>query len=409
MPIVKVFSDSITNPNGQNIIMAYMNTGDNQEDSAILNKSSVERGLFNGCHFYYEKTEIEKGETLGNPDVNRTMDMRSAIYEHLVDGVIAEGTIVQKGYVLIGKYAKLPNQVDQYQFVDRSIVYKHDEPAIVESVIIPRNDEDTLVCKVKLRSIRAIGIGDKISSRGGNKSIIAGMLPQCDMPYTESGLVPDIIINSHSMPTRMVISQILEIVQANLAVRRGCFLDGSSFRKIDAFQMIEDLKKYGIKFGGHERMFNGRTGNWYDSMIFIGPLGYQRLQKFVADENYAISTGPTCALTHQPLEGRSAQGGLRLGEMELWCVTSNGAMRTLHEKIYKDSDGSQIPICRICGNRAIINIKENIYRCNICRDKADIAMVDSSWVANLLFNEMSAMNVKPTFALEPYTYSKHEQ
>jgi DNA-directed RNA polymerase II subunit RPB2 len=467
-PLVKVFSDAITSPNGQNAIVAYQVAGSNQEDSAIVNRSSIDRGMFVGSHFYYEKAELEKGEQFGNPDYARTMDLkRGAIYEFVKEGFIEEGTLAKKNYVLIVKSAKLPKPMDQYLYVDRSITYKFDEPAYIERVITPRNDEDELIAKVKMRSYRPLRVGDKLcldslhevktnkgwkrvqditfddsvaclvkgqyveyqhptrvyaydhigemyhiksenldmcvtlnhrqyvkltengpyelieakqlighdawykdmdgddyfvpancgkviqyngkvycievpshifytrrlaaccwtgnSTRSGNKSIAAELRDAADMPYTEDGLVPDIILNPHCVPSRMIVGQLIETIMGELALRRGSMLDASPFQKLDVDSMIKELEeKHGIKYGGHKRMYDGKKGNWYDTLIFIGPVGYQRLQKFVIDESYSVSHGPTCALTRLPLDGKSNNGGLRLGKpfCPRWLATA---------------------------------------------------------------------------------------
>lgn len=413
MPTVRAFSNAITYPNAQNIILAYMTSkGRGQEDSLELCKSSIDLGLFNGSHFYFEKTELEKGESFGNTDYARTTDIKKdAVYEYIdANGFVKEGTVVQKGYVLIVKRAKLKDPTDEYLFTDRSIIYRHDEPAIVDKVIYPRNDDDVLVAKVKLRSSRPLRVGDKLSSHAGCKGIAALLTNKADMPYTEDGITPDVIINPHSIPTRMVIGQIIESLMAELAVIKGCLIDGTPFRKLDIDGMMEELeKKYGVKYGGHKMMFNGYTGNWYDSYIFIAPTAYQRLMKFVKDENYAMSTGPTDALSRQPLDGKNNNGGLRIGEMEKDVLCSHGIIRCLFEKFYKDSDGIDLYICRLCGNRATVNVRAGMYKCMFCRDNADIARVPSSWVANVFFNIINAMGVKPTFELEPMGYSRYEK
>jgi DNA-directed RNA polymerase beta subunit len=411
-PIIRAFSSAITYPNDQNTILAYCPYGGwGQEDSLVANQSSIDRGLFNGSHFYFEKTELEKGERFGNPDRARTLDIKKdAIYEYIDEsGFIREGTVVQKGYVLIVKTSKLKEPVDNYLYVDRSVVYRLDEPAIVVKVIHPRNDEDTLIAKVKLRSYRPLAIGDKLSSHAGCKGICAIKFDQANMPYCEDGLIPDLIINPHSIPTRMVIGQIIETMMGELAVQQGCLLDGIPFKNLDIDGMIKKIaEKRGLEYAGHRRMYNGRTGQWFNAMIFIGPTPYQRLLKFVADENYAMSTGPTDALTRQPGDGKARDGGLRIGEMEKDVICSHGTMRLLFDKFYNDSDGIELHICRICGNRATVNDKEGLYKCKKCKDNADIVTVPSSWVANLFFNEINAMGVKPTFETTPMGYSQYE-
>ncbi len=409
-PVVTAFSDALTYPNGQNTIVALaLYTGYNTEDSIIVNKSSVDCGMFNASFYTYEKSELEKGEQFGNPDQSRTMDIKKdATYEYVKNGLIAEGTLVQKGYVLIVKALKISKPVDQFLFIDKSVVYKRDEPVYVERVIPPMKNEDSQFAKIKLRADRPLRIGDKLSSLTGNKGIVAALYPRVDMPYCEDGLIPDLIVNAHSIPTRMAVNQILSGMLGLLAALMGTHIDGTVFRKHDFDAVIKNLEARGVKYGGHKRMYNGKLGTWIDTLIFVTPTTYQRLQKFAVDEHYAIRTGPTSALTRQPLDGKNNNGGLRMGEMEIWVYCAHGTMRALHEKIYKDSDGIDIQICRTCGNRAVVNEKMGIYKCKTCGDLADIANVKSSWVANLFFNEASAMNVKPTFELAPHTYAKYD-
>lgn len=409
-PIVSVFSDSLTYPNGHNTIVALMlHGGENQEDSIKANQSSIDCGAYNAAHYNYEKAELEKGEQFGNPDYARTMDIKKdAIYEYVQNGFITEGTVAKKGYVLIVKAAKIPKPVDQFLYIDKSIVYKREEEVYIERVIQTRNDEDALISKVKWRANRPMSVGDKFSSRTGNKGICAIKVPRCDMPYCEDGLVPDLIVNAHSIPTRMAVNQITECVLGQIAARKGSYIDATSFRKLDIDAAVAELELQGIKYGGHRRMYNGKTGDWIDTLIFIGPTTYQRLQKFVIDEHYATRTGPTSALTRQPLDGKNNDGGLRLGEMEKDVFCAHGTMRALFEKFYKDSDGIQLPICRICGNRAVVNEKMGIYKCKYCGDNADIVDVASSWVSNLFMSEASAMNIKMQLVLQPHMYSKPE-
>ncbi len=406
-PLVSTFSDSLTYPNGLNCIVALMlHGGENCEDSVRMNQASIDCGAYQASFFNYERAELDKGEQFGNSDYARTMDIKKdAIYEYIKDGHIAEGTLVKKGYVLIVKAAKIPRPVDQFLFVDKSIVYKKDEHVYVERVVVTRNNDDVQVAKVKTRANRPQAVGDKVSSRSGNKGIIAVKFPRSDMPYCEDGLVPDLIVNAHSIPTRMAVNQITECVLAQLAARKGAFVDATPFRQQNIEGALEELKKYGIKYGGHRRMYNGMTGVYIDTLIFIGPTTYQRLQKFVADEKYAIRSGPTSALTHQPLDGKNNDGGIRLGEMEKDCLAVAGVMRALYGKFYDDSDGHVLPICRICGNKSIVNEKMNIYKCTTCKDMADIAFVDSSWVANIFGHEASAMNIKMEYELDPFKFT----
>jgi DNA-directed RNA polymerase beta subunit len=314
-PIVKVFSDAIVYPSGQNVMIAYQVAAWNQEDSAIVKKSAIDRGLFAGSKFYFEKTELEKDESFGNPDLTKTINIKAeANYACTEKGFVKEGTIVNKGDVLIIKHAKLPKAEKGKLYDDRSIVYKFAEPAIVEKVVVTLNDEKKSMARVKLRMIRPLQVGDKISSRSGNKSIVALIVPDADMPYTEDGQIPDIIINSHALPTRMTVGQFIETLQGAYCSMKGGLLDATPFAEKDINAMIDEAeKKYGITNAGHQRMYNGRTGIWMDAFIFCGIVSYQRLQKFALDQSYAMETGPTCVLTRQPMDGKAKGGGMRIG------------------------------------------------------------------------------------------------
>lgn len=408
-PLVSTFSDAFTYPNGQNTIVALMlHGGTNQEDSLQINGSSVARGLFNASYYNYEKTDLEKNEQFGIVDPARTMNMRrDATYEHLENGFIKPGTIAQRGQVMIAKVHKIPKPTNDFHYIDRSVVFKRDYPVVVERVIESRNADGEITATVKWRANRPIAVGDKCSSRTGNKGIVSDIVPAVDMPYTEDGLVPDILVNAHSIPTRMAVNQPIECLLGILAAIKGTHIDATMFMQHSIDAVIEELKKHNVKYKGHTRMYNGRTGEYLDTLIFIGPTTYQRLQKFVIDEHYATRGGPTSALTKQPLDGKNNDGGLRLGEMEKDTIVAHGTMRALYAKFNNDSDGLMIPVCR-CGQRAVYNAAKNIYKCKHCGDNADIAKVPSSWVSNLMLSEFSAMNIKPTLVLEPHTFPRHQ-
>lgn len=405
IPLVYVFANNITYPNSHNAVVAYQcYRGDNVEDACIGNRSSFARGLFTTSFFNYEYSQLENGESFGIADHSKTLDLKNkeGIYEYLDErGFIKVGTKVKKGYVLIAKKAKLMEPTDKHQYTDKSVIYKLDNPAYVEEVFHNRDGTKEFV-KVKLRSFRPARIGDKVSSHSGNKSIIASTLDEAVMPYSETGLIPDLILNPHAIPTRMIIGQLIEAVQANLAAKKGCLIDATPFKRFDIREMIEELKKYGVVNGGYHRMYNGKTGEWIDTLIFMAPTGYQRLQKFIIDESRYINTGPTQALTRQPYDGKAYDGGLRLGEMEVWVFSSHGAMRALHEKLYAHSDAINIFVCRVCENRAYVSEENNILQCKYCGDAAEIVRIPSAWCSNLFFNLINAMGLRAKFKPEPY-------
>ena len=408
VPLVCTLTHKLVPANGSNVIIAYATYGgDNQEDSAIVSQASADRGLFAGAFFRFDRADLEKGESFCNPDALTTKNLKpNACYEKLVDGFIRVGSVVRYGDVLIGRVAKLSRgragADDRYQFTDRSLVYRLHEPAVVEAVLRPRGANDELFGLVKLRYERPLRTGDKLSSRSGNKSIVARMLQQSDMPFTESGLTPDIIINPHSFPSRMMIGQLIETTLGKVCAHKGVIADGTPFLPVDHLEIVREMKALGYRHNGLERMYNGMTGNYFDAAIFIGPTAEQRLQKFVLDDEQSVAgSGPTDATTGQPLGGKHVQGGLRLGEMENWGLEAHGSMLNLFEKTSTDSDGRKMHICRGCGAFAVFNEYHNIYQCRTCGELADLATVDGSKSAILLHEELAAANIHVRLGLRP--------
>lgn len=393
-PIVKTISSRYLYPNGSNCIVAIMtNGGYNQEDSVIINKGSIERGLFNGCKLTFKKVELDQREEFANPDITNTIDIKDACYDKLTNGIIKVGSIVNKGDVIIGKIIKLPrNSDDNYQYADRSIVYKENEPAIVHDVILDRNEKDERFCKVILRKVRPVDIGDKFSNRSGQKGVCGVLLREEDMPFTESGMKPSIIFNPLGIPKRMTIGQLYESLVGNWCAEKATMTDATIFRKVDIESIATELEDLGLNRYGYHRLYNGVTGEVIDTEIFMGPVYYQRLQKFTVDTQYAFSRGPSDAITNQPLDGKSSGGGLRIGEMERDVLCSHGVSRFLSEKFFNHSDGYTEYVCR-CGKAAVVNIKRGIYKCVYCRDNADIVAYPTSWSSKLFMQEMETMNV----------------
>lgn len=207
-------------------------------------------------------------------------------------------------------------------YIDRSTIYKDSEEAIVQNVIVDRNEDGMSFCKVGLRKPRPMAIGDKVSSRSGQKGICALLMREADMPSTIDGIRPDLLFNSHGLPSRMTIAQLIESLLGNVCAIRGSHFDGTVFKDVDIESFAEELEQYGFNRYGYERMINGMTGEFIDTLIFFGPTFYQRLQKFVSDAEYSVRHALTDAVTCQPLDGQASSGGLRLGEiisLSQWC------------------------------------------------------------------------------------------
>ena len=229
------------------------------------------------------------------------------------------------------------------------------------------------------------------------------------MPRTMVGIIPDVILNPHALPSRMTIGKPIEGIMAKLAALKGTLSDGTTFLEVDVEKIADGLAEFGFARYGKERLYNGMTGEYMDTEIFIAPMYYQRLQKFVKDSVYSVANGPTCALTRQPLNGMAVKGGLRLGEMEKDVLVAGGVMNMLQEKFFEASDGFDIYVCRTCGQQAIVNIEKGIFKCRTCSDKADIAKVTSSYSSKLFFEELNAMNVGTRRILKPYRIEGYEQ
>jgi DNA-directed RNA polymerase beta subunit len=412
-PIVSTFADHHTYPNGQNCVVAFMiHGGFNQEDSVYINADAIQRGLCNGLFFDYETAICEAGEVFTMPDQSVVVDRHSnAVTDYLENGVARVGSIVKRDYVLINKVAVSPDASgesrrsgrDGTRVVDRSIIYARRTPARILSVVRGEDDHKMQFIRVRYCQVKDAITGDKMSSRQGNKGIIARIIPACDMPITESGLIPDIIVNPQSIPTRRALNQLIEMVCGNDAALEGFYMDATNSMRVDTMKIIERLKANGMPNIGYERMYNGITGDWL-TPAFVGICTYQRLEKFVDNECRAIRYGPIDPLTHQPARGGVEKGALRMGEMELWTLLGHGAMRSLAEKIITDSDGTTTYICSRCGSVAIYNPIEGLYNCKKCEQFARIVSIPTTWSANIVRDEIRTLGVHMQYELEPHKF-----
>lgn len=410
-PLIKTIANKYYAPIGMNSIVAVMIYGGyNQEDSLIINQGAIDRGLFTTHHFTFEKTELDKNEEFTNPDPSVTADIKAySNYDKLIDGVVPVGTYIENGDVIIGKIGKLnkSDQYDNFKYYDKSIVYKYDEPAYVWEVIKGRNEEDNLFCKIVFRSVRKVAIGDKFSSRSGQKGVCGIYYRDSDMPFTKDGIKPDIIFNPHSLPSRMTMGVLFEGMAAKISAVEGTIKDGTIFKKIDIDDIAQDLETLGYNRNGTERLYNGITGKYIDVEIFIGPIYYQRLQKFTVDTVYSHKTCPTDAITHQPLDGKASRGGLRLGEMEKDCMAIS-SIKFLQEKFIDHSDKYYIYVCKNCNKKAVVNEKYNIYKCSYCGDNSDIVKIKTTWSCKQFYDEIESCNIGVKLFPKENTYQKFE-
>lgn len=667
MPIVSTLGNMLIPANGSNAIIAICSySGYNQEDSIVVSRGSIERGLFNGVAFTYETAELENKDQFATPDPTTTTLKSFANYDHLIDGFPPIGSILKKNDVVIGKITKLTQPQNGMIYSDHSVVYNHSESGTVQKVIQTINGEGVRIVKVKIMIKRPVKTGDKFclddehsvltphgwvricdittndsvmsldpstnltsfakvqealkfeysgdmyhistdtvdlfataahkmfvldkelnskltpirdidsevfycsgsdqhcgvvdsafdiddikllsmvllkfiritdiswdrycpeiktiievmaatkqlpnligkvkdddllilvdsllihrykclansegsrtsanmyamglycglsvtsdivsysnqdylefsfghrlhhvevsdakvepfegmvycltvpshvflvrrygaavwtgnSMRSGQKGVNGAPFPEPDMLFNKDGYSPDIIFNPHSIPSRMTPNTPLEIMMAKVAALSATTVDGTMFKSTNIEKVKKTLIAMGYSCDGTEPMYNGMTGQKIDCDIFIGPVYYQRLQKFTISTVSAINQGSTDVLTRQPVNN-GKRGGLRLGEMEKNVICYNGIMRFFNSKFYESADGCSEYICRLCNNEAIVNVKDNLYKCNTCGEMADIAEVKTSWASHLLKQELAAINIGMKTILEPYTF-----
>ena len=249
------------------------------------------------------------------------------------------------------------------------------------------------------------------SSRHGQKGTCGNIIPECDMPFTKDGLRPDIIINPHAIPSRMTIGQLKETLLGKVLLELGMFGDGTSFGNLDIKTITEELQKLSYESYGNEILYNGLTGEQLETSIFIGPVFYQRLKHMVNDKVHSRATGPMVSLTHQPAEGRSRAGGLRIGEMERDVIISHGATRFCKERLFDVSDKYTVNVCKKCGMIAACNDGNNnnkfytnsdftIHLCKNCGNRTEFSLVDMPYANKLLFQELQTINIVPRIITE---------
>jgi DNA-directed RNA polymerase II subunit RPB2 len=381
---------------GTNAIVAVMcYTGFSQEDAVIVNKSAVDRGLFvSTCFKTIVCEEKHRSQTVFEtvevpPPQIRSKSLNYTKLDH--DGIVSEGTPIVKGDVIVGKTLTKLFKDDDKEQTDCSLSIKSGEEGIVDKVAITINSDGNRIIKIKIRSVRVPEMGDKLALRQAQKGVIGLMLNQEDMPFTDEGICPDVLLNPNALPSRMTIAQLLESVLGKKCCFDGTYGDGTSFLESNydrSEQIAEELKKYGYNGHGYETLYNGMTGMPIRAKIFIGPSYYQRLKHMVKDKIHSRSQGNVTVLSRQPVDGRSKDGGLRSGEMEAWCMVSHGISSFLRERMFDMSDKYEVTVCTKCG---VFGCSSKA--CHSCKSES-ISMVDIPYACKLLLQELNAMGIK---------------
>jgi DNA-directed RNA polymerase beta subunit len=408
-------------PSGNTIHVAIMtHTGYNQEDSVLVNKGSLDRGLFMATIYHTEKDEdnnIVRDEIIRcKPDEPRTNGIKMANYGKLnSQGFMPENTLVENRDVIIAKVVPIKeNRNDPMQvkkFDDQSKTYRTHEESYIDKNYTGRNGDGYNFAKVRIRTLRKPVYGDKFSSRHGQKGTCGNIIPESDMPFTKDGLRPDIIINPHAIPSRMTIAQLKETLLGKVLLELGAFGDGTSFGNLDIASIAKELQKTGFESYGNEIMYNGLTGEQMEMETFIGPCFYQRLKHMVNDKQHSRAFGPMVNLTRQPAEGRSRDGGFRIGEMERDVMIAHGMAHFCKERLFDVSDKYSAFVCRKCGMLAAYNDGDNaskhnpmakfvIHRCNTCDNRTEFARVAIPYAYKLMSQELQAINVVPRLIVD---------
>ena len=407
-PYMSKFYGAQSLPAGQNIVVAIMTyTGYNQEDSNMINKAALDRGRFRSIFYRTYKDEERKNQSSGEeekfckPDAIETKHMKNAHYDKVAeDGFVPKDQYVTPDDVLIGKVvplrvatgAVLPAGAKKHR--DVSKMPRNNESGYVDKIYKNRNGEGYSFVKIRMRQDRIPEIGDKFSSRHGQKGTMGMILNQEDMPQTSSGIVPDIIINPHCIPSRMTIAQLMETLLSKIGCMTGCLGDGSPFNNVTVDNLSETLRdQFGMEPYGNEIMYNGYTGRMMETSIFIGPCYYQRLRHCSADKLHSRASGPLVMLTRQPAEGRAREGGLRFGEMERDCVVAHGMAEFTKERLMECSDTFSCYTCKDCGLLAIANPEQSIWACRGCGNSTNFSHVNVPYATKLLLQELETMNI----------------
>ncbi|MBS3143958.1 DNA-directed RNA polymerase subunit B [Candidatus Woesearchaeota archaeon] len=414
-PIVRSFTYEMSaqhrHPAGQNIIIALMSyEGYNMQDAIVLNQGSIQRSLARSTYFRpYNAEELRYSgglvDEIGIP--NKEVKGYRAEHDYRLledDGLIHPEATVGEDDVIIGKTSppRFLGELDEFSIAankrrESSITTKNNEVGKVDAVVITDNEEGNKLIQVRVRHLRIPEIGDKFASRHGQKGVVGIIVPEADMPFTASGIVPDLIFSPHSIPSRMTISHLIEIVAGKAGALSGRTIDGSAFASESEKDLRKSLVEMGFRENGTETMYSGVTGERLKVKIYVGNMYYLRLKHMVANKLHARASGRIQLLTRQPIEGRAKGGGLRLGEMEKDCLVAHGASLLLKERF--DSDKTTIHVCEECGMLAVYDDFRNNRFCHRCGSNVIINVVEISYAFKLLLDELKALGIAPRLKL----------
>ncbi|CAL4144068.1 unnamed protein product, partial [Meganyctiphanes norvegica] len=403
-------------PAGHNAMVAVMSySGYDIEDAIVLNKASLDRGYGRCLVYRNAKTSVKRYANQTSDKVQGPLMQvlengeQKVVWKHETldsDGLAAVGTPVLPRQMLINKHMPTVTQMTytndqtaakpQVEYKETPIGHKGPGTVYVEKVMLSSDTDEFNLIKILLRQTRRPELGDKFSSRHGQKGVTGLIVNQENMPYTDQGLYPDMIMNPHGFPSRMTVGKLMELLGSKAAAINGKFNYGTAFGGTNVKDIMEVLVHNGYNYQGKEIMYSGITGEAQIGYVFFGPVYYQKLKHMVMDKMHARSRGPRAVLTRQPTEGRARDGGLRLGEMERDCLIGHGASMLLLERLMISSDAFDVDVCNTCGLLGYSGW------CHFCRSSADVSSIRIPYACKLLFQELQSMNIVPRLRLENY-------
>ncbi len=416
VPLVKTVLHELSgyekHPAGQNCTIAVLSyEGYNMEDAIVINKGSIDRGMSRSTYFrpvVSEQLRYSGGlaDEIGVPDKDVKGYKSEHDYRFLEDdGIVFPEAVVKEGDVIIGKTSppRFLSSLDEYNLAnsarrESSMNLKHGEEGLIDFIALTENEEGNKLVQVRIRDPRIPEIGDKFTSRHGQKGVIGLIIPEADVPFTAAGIRPDILFGPHGLPSRMTVSHLIEMIGGKVGAMSGRFIDSTLFDGESEIDLREELAKHGFRSNGQETMYNAITGDSYKATIMVGNMYYLRLKHMVANRLQSRARGPIQLLTRQPTEGRAKEGGLRLGEMEKDTFIAHGASMLLKERF--DSDKTVVPVCENCGLVAIHDGLKNRSYCTLCGDGVEVSLVEISYAFKLMLDELKSLGIYPKLLLE---------
>ncbi len=415
-PIVRSFVYDTLDiyPSGQNIVVAIMPfEGYNMEDAVVLSKASIDRGMGRSTYFRpYSATELQYPGGLSDeilvPDKDVSGYRTEEAYRFLEDdGVAYPEANMNEGDVVIGKVTP-PKFLSEAKDIsiqakkEASATIRQEERGTVDAVFITVDQEGNRIVHARTRDTRIPEPGDKFSTPHGQKGVVGLIADSEDIPFTVRGIKPDLMFNPHSIPSRMTVGYLIELLAGKTGAVNGKIIDGTPFTGASVEELEGQLKEMGFRFDGKETMYNGITGKKMDAKIYIGNMYYLKLMYMVKNKIHARASGKVALLTRQPIEGRARGGGLRLGEMEQQALAGHGAALLLKERY--DSDKTVIWICKDCGNMTYEDTIRNKVACNMCGGN-EAEPLEISYAFKLLVDELLGLGIHTSFELK----NKYEQ